>query len=349
MPKLVRLTAKGTGTFRSALRSDTLWGAICWNMRMLREASGEDQGGLPSLMDDYKGEQEQAFYISSAFPWVEKDGIKTHYLPAPVQPAAMAAQIDGSEVADKKKAMRQQKQATKKSKGFISWQEFASKYGGTQQAAHTVARPKLQSRAVTHNQIDRRRLGTFTTDTSGLLFHMNENYLGVDKEVDSYGFYFLLDGKTEQAEAALRLLETMGIAGDKSIGKGHFKIDIEDDAFNLKDEQFSLPKIEAANAQMSLSLYNPVEKNKQDVLSKYIAKAKDNDKLLQYRLEDRVGRNVYQGTVYQDRRLLFKEGSVFPLLEGQPQYPGEIWQAGEHAMGHDIYRYGHAFMLNMKI
>jgi len=64
--------------WRAELRSDTLWGLLCWGVRYiwgeskLRNMIGQFDSGRPP------------FLISSAFPFREEKGEKTLYLPKPI-------------------------------------------------------------------------------------------------------------------------------------------------------------------------------------------------------------------------------------------------------------------------
>lgn len=366
MPKIVYLEARGRGAYRSRLRSDTLWGLLCWKMRQLAEALGDQGFDLGKFINAYgKEESAEAFFISSAFPWVERGGKRTHFLPAPIIQAPLfehAAGVSWKNPAVAKSKLRERKAMEKKRKGWLSWQHFAYQFADG--AAPDNARDQiwLKTVAITHNQIDRRRLGTFRAGDSGQLFHMNENYLEWSlsgdsaNEVDKHGLYFLLDGAdTSRVEGALRLLDTLGVGGDHRTGKGSFKIYVEPDVHqltksdHLSQDQFSLPKVDAqsANARLSLSLYHP--RNAPSELEVFDAAARQEPRFWQYRLEPRQGRNVHQGQVLQDGKLVFAEGSIFPLVADQAPYPGENWRAGKHRLGHDIYRFGHAFMLNIKL
>lgn len=365
MPKIVYLEARGRGAYRSQLRSDTLWGMLCWRIRQMAEALGENNFELSRFIQSYKKAAPESFYVSSAFPWIEQGGERTHFLPSPIILPPLhekVAAISWQNPTAAKNFMRERKGEEKRRKGWLSWQHFAYHFAGG--SAPTVGHAQVQRRtlAVTHNQIDRRRLGTFSENENGQLFHMNENYLdwsAIDATkgaVDRHGLYFLLAGEdTSRVEGALRLLDTLGMGGDRRTGKGSFRIYVEPDVYDLqkstylKQAQFSLPHVSTAdaNARLNLSLYHP--HCGQDELQAYEGAAEKEGRFWQYRLEARQGRNVHQGQVLQDGKLLFTEGSVFPMIVDQKPYPGQNWQAGKHRMGHDIFRFGHAFLLNIKL
>ncbi|MEM1216711.1 MAG: hypothetical protein AAGJ82_13540 [Bacteroidota bacterium] len=347
MAKIVYLEARGNGSFRSKLRSDTLWGMLCWTLRKLEG----DNFDFATFFESYTSDTVAGnFYLSSAYPWVETaDGKRTHFLPNPLdQPPLKDEPSTGSPRAIKA-AFRRRKQTDKRKKGFLSWEQFDYSYGSGNEPALAAWQEgvALRTQAVTHNQIDRRRLGTFTENDNGQLFHMNENYydFGGVAAVKKHGLYFLLSGDTPRAEAALRLLDTTGFGGDSSIGKGSFQVDIHPDAHQLEG-QFSLPKLtdNEANARLNLALYCP--KNAVELQD---FDGQTDPRFWQYKLETRQGRNVQSSSVLQDEKLLFSEGSIFPKVNSN-HHPGTNWLAGKHSrLGHDIYRYGHAFLLNIKL
>lgn len=58
---------KPRSSYRPAMRSDTLWGAICWEMHMLY---GEEK--LKKFIACYASDHDRAegIYLSSAFPYL---------------------------------------------------------------------------------------------------------------------------------------------------------------------------------------------------------------------------------------------------------------------------------------
>lgn len=348
MPAIVYLTAKGIGGYRSRLRSDTLWGALCWS---IRELYGD--AGLQGMLAAYPSGA-GAFQLSSAFPWVktERYGI-THFLPHPLVQPPLSKEIptEVGGIPEKAKAyFRKRKKVEAARKGYITWQQFAYHFGdGTPDLPAITA--KIDSRAVTRNQIDRSRLGVLTEGDSGQLFHMNENFvrytLPEGDRAQAHGLYFLLDGDSSMVLPALRLMESTGIGGDRTVGKGHFGIRWEADAYQLGDGGYALPRVANPNARVNLSIYNPDAKWK--VLQDYEKAAASNAQQWQYKLDVRQGRTVLQGDYLQKSRLLFAEGSVFPRTDASP-YPGINWDAGKHSLlTHKIHRYGHAFLLDIRL
>ncbi|MBC7196763.1 MAG: hypothetical protein H5U39_05870, partial [Deferribacterales bacterium] len=73
--KIVYLYPKST--FRTDLRSDTLWGILCWAIRLVY---GNEE--LERIIKSYI-ERKPEFIISSTFPFIIKDDKKWHYLPKP--------------------------------------------------------------------------------------------------------------------------------------------------------------------------------------------------------------------------------------------------------------------------
>ena len=153
------------------------------------------------------------------------------------------------------------------------------------------------------------------------------------------GLYFWVEfydsSYKKYLESALNFLEDEGIGGRRSIGLGQFI---------FKEESVPLPKVDAANYQMTLSLCHPSEEEIQvDILRQS-----------QYELVKRCGWSRLRGkSDYRQRSLrMFKEGSIFPLnanLMGTFTDVSPIDEEGYSLIGQPVWRYGLALSLPLVI
>lgn len=349
MPKIIYLEQKGGG-YRSSMRADTLWGALCWYIRRLQDGGGKR---VQDFIGEYIAEgAKPPFVLSSAYPWIESDGKRTHFLPAPlVKLPPSHNYVTGDKTPTARKRQLRKAKIERGKQNMMSWEVIDQRFGNQTEPTVPQVAPRVEARATPHNVVDRRRLGTLTVNGSGQLFHSFENYVewkGETAKKDSsvrQGLYFLLDGDDPALAPALRLLSVIGIGGDRRTGKGNFKATIVDDAYNLPGRQFSLPRVKNPNSAVLLSPYHPGI-NGEDV--KYFGNL--NDDRFQYKLEERQGRNLQAGEHHQDGRLYFTEGSVFPKERLPDSALGRLLEMGPHPRyGHEIYRYAYAYLLDLKI
>lgn len=339
---IVYLHPKGAGLFRSELRSDTLWGAICWALRLLEGPQRVKQ----FIEDCEQDEPEKALSLSSAFPFVEqgKDKI-VHFLPRPMEPhRPLEHKEDERDLspAQAKVKMREHKKQQKQS-AWMSWEHFSYHFCGQEPDLPAVKAPKLDTRAMTHNAIDRRVLGTMDAAGGGQLFHTEERYLNWPRDSeDSTGLYFMVNGNVNAIVPALRLLEHLGIAGDRATGKGFFKISWA---------EAEVPEPAEPNARLCLSFYHPDGQMRE--LKALDQEASPN---WRYRLVGRRGRNSLVTKYVQNGFYFFGEGSVFPLIPEMQGVPGQIrpvynslTDAQADGLDHVPHRYGRAFMLNIHV
>ncbi|WP_282774617.1 type III-A CRISPR-associated RAMP protein Csm4 [Phaeodactylibacter xiamenensis] len=335
-------------SYRPNMHSDTIWGAICWGMRMLY---GERR--LQDFLESYETGQTvgaaQPLAISSAFPYIEKDGEpEQHYLPRPLlldayyddQKEGLKSYIKdkGAEGFEKGKLEARRRKLLKPTP-FIELEDL--KQGNWSAKGTFSIKPKVQNSPMTHNTIDRLTGSTLTSNNRGQLFHTDERYVYPDPQVDmerekqrqyKAGIYFLAhpDSDIGTLEAIMRLLEQFGIGGDRSSGKGRFDIKIRD---------LEIQEHDAPNARMNLSLYHPTEAE----LIAYDAAPKNSP--LQYKTTVRQG---WKAASLKKPLLYFQEGSVFPMPDDKG-IAGTNTDAGEHEEGHRITQYGIGLMINLNV
>ncbi len=186
-----------------------------------------------------------------------------------------------------------------------------------------------------HNTIDRLTNTTPKTEGQQSLFTTTEIFATNSNS----GLFFLIDGDEQWTEivfSALRFLSHVGFGGDGSIGKNSFSFSVED--YNFGD-------VSEANAFVSLSIYLPTKEELE-----YFAK---NKKRTWYELETRKGKFggqfIKQNRFWKDSVLAFKEGSVFPALNKNVYGQNKIVLSKEESGHFDVYQYGIAFNLPIKV
>ena len=344
------------------LRSDTLWGALCWGIRYLW---GEKE--LELLIENYKKGQPD-FVISSVFPFKQQYGKeKIPFFPNPLV-LAPAINREANDTIDDYRLRKKLKKIA-----WLNLTDFSNMLKGQLTVDDLLIRlrkeeirkneaeekreeyvplpetidlapPERFEYSMTHNTIDRLQGGTLQLptsdgDTAGQLFHAEETYWvdahnDSDSERPNTGIYFLVEGNIEKIVPVLRLFRDLGIGADRTSGKGSFDFEVED---------FELPEPTAAtsNALMNLSLWLPTEEELSEL------------KGIQYQLERREG---YVGGYRQRRikqpRLYFAEGSVFERPSG---YKGdhrmgciqEQYFDAEHRLDHPVWDNGFGLMVNL--
>lgn len=329
--------------FKTPLRSDSLWGTLCWAIRMV---SGKEV--LSDILEDYEQGGEKAFFISSAFPFYELDDKKHIFFPRPVLPYPSTEQMLGKKLEEKKLKLREKKRKDKSGWLHKDLFEYVIDKSTTPPKSIFEA-PNVQHTLVTHNTIDRLQGSTLSIGDNGQLFHTDEYTITAaanGKAIQRTGMYFLARGNTEVVEAALRFLQHYGIGGDRTTGKGSF-------VFESKSFELNEPK--DANAVMTLSLFHPSSTEIDQI-------KKSKPGFLNYKLTVRQGRGSFAFNPNKSKKadgtnkiekvkkevMMFEEGSVFPLGDGlllQGQNP----VVQKHPAGFDIFHYGHAFMVKLKV
>jgi CRISPR-associated protein Csm4 len=309
------------------LRSDTLWGSICWGIRHLW---GQEEliGFLERCRDGNPD-----FVISSAFPFKQHGLERVPFFPNPFLLAPAISDIDRAQARD---AYRLRKKLKKIS--LLNFDDFKAALHGNLSAAALVKRltdetirkkkakdddieyvpmaqtveqtaPKRHDHSMTHNSIDRLRGGTLTvTDTdgneAGQLFHVEDIWwTDSDNESDealpNTGLYFLADGDISKLKPVLDLLRHWGIGADRSSGKGAFDFYIPDDDFIMPE-----PPDAESNALLNLSLFRPTEPELENF--------EQINGCWQYLLEQREGFvGGHRERHRKEARMYFREGSVF--------------------------------------
>lgn len=355
------------------LRSDTLWGSICWGIRYLW---GEEEL-TEFLLRCERGNPD--FVITSAFPFKQHGTERIPFFPNPL---VLHDTGNGEQARDDYRLHKALKKIN-----FLNYDDFKAALHGELTAsdlfkrlvdelarkkrakeddteyvpsAQTVERtaPKRHDHSMTHNTIDRLRGGTLTVtdgdgNEAGQLFHADDIWwTDPDNESDealpNTGLYFLADGDTSKFEPVLNLLRHWGIGADRTAGKGAFDFSIQDFTEEVKNLE---PSAEAANALVNLSLFRPTEQE--------LADLEQADGCWQYLLERREGYvGGHRERHRKEARMYFREGAVFARPDGQQaRFMGGIQQQvfpKKDSQGkdlpqppHKVWDNGFGFMVNL--
>ena len=264
----VRLSS--LSSFHSFPASDTLFGAVCWGIKRLY---GEEK--LIAMLQEFSSNK-PAFVLSSAFPLLqnEQDALVAFY-PKPLNAGLSANDIKEIAKNARKKNIKQvMVEVITKYKGFkkaeyLSEKLFNDAVNGiperllfedymsgkikstgsmlmrdseyTSVFANTDSKV-YKSSAVQKNSIDRL---TMTTGEEGQTFYQQEIYTS---NIFNLHFFIMTDDML-LLTTVLKYLEDKGIGGNRSTGKGRFKIVVMGEK--------TLPNISDSKTFVSLSRYIP--------------------------------------------------------------------------------------------
>jgi len=306
-------------TFRGQYQSDTLWGLLCWGIRMVH---GKKR--LESYLDSCI-KQSPEFIISSTFPFERQGDKTTCFFPTPILPPFQPPKGDSEECDDDDDIMDRKKLKKIKLlphdffvrmlKGEIYGPNLKNELLAIKTQNPAPERGKIH---VTHNTVDRRMGGgTYKPPgKAGLLFHTEDSFVLPHNSSESKdkkaGLFFLLSyGEgvdTQFLTPVFKLFSHIGMGGDRSIGKGFFDFEVEARPSDLTQAQSK------ANAHLLLSLCHP-----QQVEARQLDQS--NSPLLNYKLvvrQGKVGMIAYHRKLAKKPLLMFEEGSVFPTaLKGK--------------------------------
>lgn len=314
-------------------RSDTLFGAICWAVKLT-----EGEARLEELLARFS-QTDPPFLLTSSFPAVSTDGDKLHFFPVPLT-EPLDADPDNLEEFNWIKRVENSEYTTEEVyssilKGELDKERIyhsgdyriTSGYLYPKGSVDSETFPLFHDRNVQRTTVDRLTSGTH----EGRLFYSEETRLREDTEL-----FFLLDGPEEVLDSirkGLRFLNDRGIGGDVSVGKGEFEVSIEGN-FNPVDEP------EDGDYFTNLSLFYPREENDRRF------RATDGDSW--FRTERRRGRLesslVESEDVWKDAVIVYGEGSVFPDTGEAPYGKNPIVKREPF----DVQYYGYGYPVRMK-
>lgn len=350
--KIVKIYPKTN--FHTYLHSDTLWGNLIYAYRMLYGV-GEASKLLTKFLSN-----NPPFIVSSIYPFQKnkKDGNITYYFPKPITGVNIRDANNPEEMAYMKE-YKKVRYIDKEMFGnflngeyddnnlferFYKWKKAEDELNYFQNNKINNSKRKDELKNIVqnnyfnfkkglsptfnlHNSIDRMKGSTLKADGKGQLYWEEEfnsfDNLILNPSDEVNGIFFLLKGvDISLIDAPLRLLSHIGIGGNKSIGKGSFKYEIEDFSFNLSDDS-------NYNSYVSLSLYHP----KKDE----IKKLKSEGVYFYYEITTRIGK------IGRDFNLKFNEKNpVICFVEGSSFFVkeplrGQIIPTAKYDNQNDIY------------
>lgn len=341
-----RITLRPQSAITSIPSSDTLFGAICWSIRLLY---GDKK--LKEILSRFSS-NDPPFILSSSFP-ISSSGIM--FFPKPklkkLSPDTLIS-IASEEYKGNSgkealfKVISAYKEFSKISylseglikavldgsateetlfRGFINDKTILKKHGFLlkKEEANLIEESFIKSEIRVRTRIDRL---SGSTSGEGEMFHNEIKFIGSD-----FSLFFLL--KTDEISLLEPLvnrnkfLSDHGIGGDRNIGFNHFKLSLEELNLNLGGE---------GKIFVTLSKYIPV-----------VEEIDANKDFLSYDVIPYISRvdNTYdfRGKFVKDRVFYMKEGSVFKAKEKKEFYGriAKVCVIGEE----EIYQNGFAFPL----
>ena len=356
---------KPLGGYATELRSDTLWGTLCWGVKHLW-----GNGALTQFTEAAAAGQPE-FVVSSAFPYKQYGTERIPFFPNPLLLPPTQSKQDATAALENARLLKRFKAIE-----YVEGTDFVSILRGELRAEGLMERlrqqyrdrliaieekreylpspqdrdrsaPVLEEYSMTHNTINRRRGGTLErlgedNEPAGQLFHAGECYWSdpySDGKTPNTGIFFLVEGDASKLEPLLMFLRHWGFGADRSTGKGFFDASIQD---------FSLPEVELgqANALVNLSLWCPTEAELHAIDGSNGPK--------QYRVETRCG-YVGRHDAYLRKHPVryFKEGSILPLVSDENQqhrYRGRLVEQTQCSklLPHKVWDNGLGLVVRMR-
>jgi len=313
---------------RMELRSDTLWGLICWGIRLVW-----DEKTLLNTIALYN-QGNPPFLVSSAFPFQTQSGKRILFFPKPhFQPFRLSeSEMNPDTMQDYKQYKKINYIPLSTFRALLSnqlsekdyflnrkeeWQNLPSIFG--------------KKEIVLHNSIDRL---TGSSLKEGGLYPTEDYYFNTGE-----GLFFLLNILNNDYQSILSGLwtffEQMGMGGDATTGKGFYK---------FAEQEFT-EEIGASDGErfVTLSLYYPSPEERQNF-------AKNPDQLW-YQLVQRKGKIggkfFVTPHIHKQSVTMFSEGSSFPLNK-KPFYGAITLVKNVSELPHKVYQYGYAFAVSSK-
>lgn len=357
---------KPRSSMASLPSSDTLFGAVCWGMRLL---------GLVDNLSSWLEQQIEApsFAFSAPFPVIYHNNADPllHFFPRPafleVSPLLIQQWVQKLPQKNQKKGLielsgkakqlnksayvsqgvllqliQQKIDLLKKVEAIINENDYVLGRGFllTQSERQQIGIESdmdgyfLEEVLVQHNHIDR----VTSTTAEGLLFMRKETWFQ-----PQVGLWSLLKASKEDVEdkikPALKFLEDNGIGANRSVGKGFYTI-------TVRELPLSLFTIKEGNAMMILSRYLPTVEEMQKLVTPYAYQIKT----LHPKREDKYPTAVLESgsqPIYKEMIRVFEPGSVFLSKEEKP-----IWGRLVKVVPEDeapIYQSGAAIAIQMQL
>lgn len=361
-------------SFVSCIGSDTLFGALCWAVRALSRVEGLE-GMLKQFRTASAADALFPFVVSSAFPFLHDNSARVRLYPKPPIPELTSEQVRALAEHEKQRGsgLRPFRRATVavvekakrvKSAAYVSEELFTGIVRGETDTYHLceglVERGAADSdiidwgkSLITHGElksVQAERLDAFAVEgdvqrneiervalatVEGRLFFTHETFL--HRERAGLWFFLRIDD-LGAIKPLLRYLADTGIGGDRSAGKGHFDIPLNE------IHQHSLPIADVPDCFINLSRYIPGD-GECDFSRQPLAYALATIRPKHEAKLAGVGHHTY-------KRLLrvFEPGSFFPYRKEKQVY-GQIVHVGPSADagGFEAYHSGLAIPVFAKM
>ena len=236
--KIYQIKLTPVSSFQGFPASDTLFGAVCWGIKRIYNE--------PKLTDTLQSFQNNPkFIISSSFPYIEYNSNNLPFYPKPITAGLSASVIEEMAKTKKEKVDVITKYKKFKKAEYVSMSIFARILKGVSEKALfqeyfnggikldgkmitgkkeyediiKTAKPSVKTEQIQKNSIDRL---TMSTGEEGETFYQQEYFTS-----PAFKLHFLI--KTDNIDffkPVFRYLEDKGIGGNRSTGKGRFKIEV---------------------------------------------------------------------------------------------------------------------------
>lgn len=347
--------------------SDTLFGALCWAAYHLH---GKER--LEEELNKFK--ENPKFILSSAFPYLDRDGTRIHFFPKPLLRELNSTEVEALAIEELGKKL--DKESLEFKQAVIKVRERLKEFKKISYVSESIFK-EITELSLDLKGIYQRLKDTGSAETdieklgNALISFREREKLDPEKEMKSLisevdvlrnqidrvggstvegllftnkeislhriygGIWFLV--KTNDLEflkPLFRYLEDTGIGGKRSSGKGHFGI-------TWKDKPYMLPEAENPDSFIVLSRWFPDE-NELDFDNGFASW-----NIINLRSKRETMYPVGGERILKDLLRLFSEGSIFPLKE-RKEYYGKLVPAGN--MGtYTAYHNGIALPIFAKI
>jgi len=345
-------------------RSDTLFGAIAWAIRLLY---GEKE--LVRILDEFdlaiSAQESPPFVISSLFPYFEDKEGKILFLPRPLSPPSFPSQTFNLETYQAYKRFLKIDYVSQSIFNLMTSGELEesrllddlakkdgnySQQAGTLMAASEHDRVRVLSRLTISQEHARNAINRLSSSTGGddggqLYYQPVTSSLALPGNDAHSGFYLLVRVAPDRSNrisdilrAAFRFLADKGLGGDTTIGRGHCDVEFSDEQL-ISDNP-------TGKRLVTLSLLHPGATDR-----KHFSRCQQQ---IYARLEKRKGfiESAYTKEikrVWKPTLFMLGEGSTFPVDNGRRLY-GSLFTDTHQRDGMDfrIRINGLAYTVGMK-
>lgn len=289
------------------LHSDTLFGSIAYSINQIYPEK------LEEILETFYN-QNPAFLVSSAFPYIYSSDKKIRFFPKIIQKPSRVQSDDIKKL--KKVNYISENIFLKLASGKWSEQDLLEKIDQLYIQEEFLMEEKPEIQFKRNNLITpKNSINRISNASESIFYTSGDNYLNM-------GLFFIIDTIDDDygkiIVSALDFLSDRGFGSDISTGKGHFTYEVED---------YQLPDYEAGYFT-TLSRFIPTSNNLESL---------KNDSW--YEIGSKRGRSSH-GEIRKQIRF-FQEGSVFPITK--EKYYGKMIKSGR-----DSVEYGYAFPFPLK-